>query len=113
MTKSKLRKFLIKHLDDAIVDYKLWGDRDTPSAQEKQAIMRMYLRAWCDFKLMSSYEDEVKLKDVDKYLLEKDTYTMYISIFHYEFEDDWRWHTSYTPHPVTLKYYKDNQRDWY
>jgi hypothetical protein len=45
MTKNQLRKFLIKHLDDAIVPYEKWRNRDTPAAQEGQARMRMLLKA--------------------------------------------------------------------
>jgi hypothetical protein len=45
MKKEELREFLINHLDRAIVPYKNWNDRDTPAAQERQATMRMYLKA--------------------------------------------------------------------
>ena len=87
MNKTELREYLIQHLDNCLVPYKKWGNRDTPSAQEHQAIMRMYLRAGCDFKLMSSYDTQVSVKAAQKFL-ENCEGTMYISIFHYQFEDE-------------------------
>ncbi len=113
MTKNQLRKFLIKHLDDAIVPYEKWRNRDTPAAQEGQARMRMLLKAWCDFKLMSDYRVEVKQDEVDKFLETDEQWTMYISIFYYSFEDNWEWHTSYTPTPKRLAEVKAQNRDWY
>ena len=87
MNKTELREYLIQHLDNCLVPYKKWGNRDTPSAQEHQAKMRMYLRAGCDFKLMSDYNKQVSVKASKKFL-DTTNRTMYISILHYDFEDE-------------------------
>lgn len=114
MWKEELRKFLIDHLEKSIVPYKNWWNRDTPSAQESQAKMRMYLLAWCDFKIMGDYDLEVPEKEIESYLKDENIKTMYISIFHYEFEDEWSWDTHYSPHPKYLEdCIKDWNRDWY
>jgi hypothetical protein len=39
---------------------------------------------------------------------------MYISIFHYEFEDEWSWDTGYSPHPKFLEICIAKwNKDWY
>ena len=110
MKKEILRKKLINILDKAVVPYENWMNRDTPSAQEWCAKMRMYLLAWCDFKLMSSYDEEVSLEKIKEYLASKIP-TMYLSILHYEFENKATWDTCYMPSPHKLKIMKWG--DWY
>ena len=111
MNKEQLKKKLIDILDQAVVPYKNWYNRDTPSAQEWCAKMRMYLLAGCDFKLMSDYWIEVPKENIEEYLKDTKIDTMYLSIFHYEFEDDGTWHTSYIPSLNRLKISK--WKDWY
>ena len=112
-TKEDLRKELIKILDNAIVPYKLWGNRDTPSAQEGCAKKRMYLRAGCDFKLIKDYDDksEILPKDAEEFI-KKEAGIMYLSIFHYEFEDEGSWDSGYFPSPNTIEFHKKNKSDW-
>ena len=47
---------------------KKWGDRDTPSSQEKTALLLMYLRVGCDYKIL------------DNGSLKTDTWTIWIEI---------------------------------
>jgi len=113
--KKKIREILINILDDAIVPYINWRNRDTPSSQEWCAKKRMYLKAWCDFRIIRSYDDNVwvPFDEAEEYIA-KQEWTMYLDIFHYEFEDEWNRDSWYFPSPKQLAYCKRNwDIDWY
>ena len=105
MKKTKYtREYILELCDKAIVSEKNWRDRDTPEAQAKIGLIHVYLKAGCKFRIItkSRYKSDMCVTN---------SRTIWIEIFHYEFEESKSWHIHYLPTEERLK--ESNGEDWY
>ena len=102
--KDYTREDLIKYCDKCVVPYKEWSNRDSFAAQQGVGTIRQLLLDGCEFKIFTS--ENTKEND-----LKSDDHTIWIGIFHYEFEDEGDWQTYYLPSKNRLK--ESKGKDWY
>lgn len=98
------REKIIEICDKSIVPYNRWGNRDSPSAQSQVATVRAYLLAGCKFRIRTE-------KDFPDENCITDSYTIWIDVYHYNFEDGETWNTYYLPTEKRLK--ETDCIDWY